>query len=124
MTDEDFWDYCEAHSETPRCGFVPEHLSRLCLLAGLPSEAKRWSKEANGVFSCNREAIKNLVRAGRQKADDDLMKEIDSCAGAEVPREQWRSAERLVAAGKITLGPARGPGRDWRRAEPVEVCDE
>ena len=37
--------------------------------------------------------------------------------GAEIPREQWPLAEVLVKRGLITLGPARGPGGDWRRAE-------
>lgn len=46
-----------------------------------------------------------------------LLREITDCDGAEVPREDWPLAEELVKDGKITLGNARGPGRDWRRAE-------
>lgn len=42
------------------------------------------------------------------------------CEGAEVPRDWWHLADELVAEGKITLGRARGPGGDWKRALPVD----
>lgn len=36
QTDEAFLNYCEAHAETPRAGFVPKQLVRLFKLAGDP----------------------------------------------------------------------------------------
>ncbi len=45
---------------------------------------------------------------------------ITNCDGAEVPREAWPVVEKLVEIGLVSLGSARGPGADWRRAELVE----
>lgn len=46
-----------------------------------------------------------------------LMKAIIVCDGYEVHVEDWDLAEELVKRGLITLGPARGPDKNWRRAE-------
>jgi hypothetical protein len=43
---------------------------------------------------------------------------IVDCDGAEIHRDDWPDAERLVASGHITLGGARGPDRSFRRAVP------
>ena len=43
--------------------------------------------------------------------------------GCEVPRAAWPLAEAIVAEepDAFTFGPARGPGGDWRRLEPIET---
>lgn len=51
---------------------------------------------------------------------EEILTMVVECDGAEIPRDLWPLAEELVNDGKITLGNARGPGRDWRRAELVE----
>jgi hypothetical protein len=53
-----------------------------------------------------------------------LLDEVRACDGAEVYRARWPDAEALVKAGLITLGGARGPGGDWRRAEPADQEDD
>ena len=42
---------------------------------------------------------------------------ITKCDGAEVQRAAWEIVEELVEAGLVSLGSARGPGADWKRAE-------
>jgi len=54
------------------------------------------------------------------KAKADMLKEIETYEGLEVPEYLWPICERLVADKKITLSYARGPGKFWRRAELVE----
>lgn len=49
-----------------------------------------------------------------------LLQYIIECQGAEIYRDDWHTAERLAEKGRITLGPARGPKKAWRRAELVD----
>lgn len=49
--------------------------------------------------------------------ESQLLELIRSTDGAELYRDDWHTAERLVKKGLITLGPARGPKNAWRRAE-------
>lgn len=51
------------------------------------------------------------------KLDQDLLDMIMHCDGAEIHRDDWEAAEALQRANKITLGGARGPNGDFRRAE-------
>ena len=46
-----------------------------------------------------------------------LWEMIVDYSGAEIHKEDWPIAERLVAKELITLGPARGPSNEWKRAE-------
>ena len=41
---------------------------------------------------------------------------IIECDGAEVQQAAWPTVQELVRAGIVTLGPARGPEKLWRRA--------
>lgn len=50
-----------------------------------------------------------------------LYDDIVATDGREIERDEWPIAEELVAQGMVTLGPARGPGRNWRRAEVCKV---
>ena len=49
----------------------------------------------------------------------ELYEMIVECNGAEISREYWEVAEELVKKELITLGSARGPDGNWRRAEPM-----
>ena len=51
MTDEVFISYCESHSETPRAGFVPEHIGRILRLAGAVKEAEKWENALLQIIS-------------------------------------------------------------------------
>lgn len=55
---------------------------------------------------------------------EELFESIASTDGAEIHKDQWALAEKLVGEGKITLGPARGPDKAWRRAELVKEEEE
>ena len=66
MPDEEFLNYCESHSETPRCGFVPDHIVRLASLAKKPALAALWKPLPNGVYSFEEDQIKELVRKARE----------------------------------------------------------
>lgn len=55
--------------------------------------------------------------------EDDLRETYDiiaMCEGAELPKAAWKGAEALKALGLITLGSAHGPGKEFKRAEPIE----
>ena len=65
MTDDEFLNYCEAHADTPRCGFVPQQLARLCRLAGTVNAPKFWEKQPQQVVDCDRSAIRRLVGTAR-----------------------------------------------------------
>ena len=68
MNDEEFLDYCNLHSRTPRCGFTPSQLGRLCMLAGLHTVAEQWLSEAPRVVNCDRESIRStIIRARRNQ---------------------------------------------------------
>lgn len=64
MTDAEFLDYCESHASTPRCGFVPEQLSRLSRLAGWTDH---WVDEPRRVVDCDRDVVLSCVSAARQR---------------------------------------------------------
>ena len=42
--------------------------------------------------------------------------DIRRCEGLEVHKDDVAEFEELERMGLVTLGPARGPGRKWRRA--------
>lgn len=48
-----------------------------------------------------------------------MLDAIKETNGAEIQIDDWPVAEALAQRGLITLGPARGPFRAWRRAELV-----
>ena len=48
-----------------------------------------------------------------------MLSAVKAYQGIEVHRDDWPTAEALEAAGEITLGTARGPNGDWRRAYPI-----
>jgi hypothetical protein len=62
MTDEEFIRYCEDHVETPRAGFIPEQLVRLCLLAGRDAAAHAWEGIENRVVDCTSVNSRNTMR--------------------------------------------------------------
>lgn len=66
MTDDEFLRYCETHAETPRCGFVPAQLKRLCEMAGAkPAIVAYWDKQENRVIDCTKADILALVKKAR-----------------------------------------------------------
>lgn len=68
-------------------------------------------------WSRRRLSFQNIMRLGAVPEDlRDLYLMIESCEGAEIHVNDWPAAERLVASGHITLGPARGPGHTFKRA--------
>jgi hypothetical protein len=67
MTDAEFLAYCEAHAETPRCGFTPAHIARLCRLAGRDEAAKRWEGHPPGVINCVESEVLEVVAEGRSR---------------------------------------------------------
>lgn len=67
MSDEEFLNYCEAHADTPRCGFVPAQLSRLHGLAGFLQRAKIWGAMSNAVHDAGPDYIRELVRIARDR---------------------------------------------------------
>jgi len=67
MNDEEFLDYCEIHSETARCGFIPSELERLCRLSGFNKSANMYKEMKNLVINCNEEVIKRYVKTARER---------------------------------------------------------
>jgi len=65
MSDQDFLVYCEMHSHTPRCGFVPSSLAKLCRLAGRTEWAEFWDDQANRVIDCAPDEIRRAVAEAR-----------------------------------------------------------
>jgi hypothetical protein len=61
-----------------------------------------------------------VLSSKMSKAEKDLLREIESTEGAELPKPCWRTAERLRERGKITLTGPRGPEGYFRRAELIE----
>lgn len=53
----------------------------------------------------------------------ELLVLIKAYDGMEIHKDDWPLAEELVADGEISLSAARGPGREWRRAEALNVED-
>lgn len=48
----------------------------------------------------------------------ELLRAATETDGLELPKEDWVTAQVLVDMGLGSLGPARGPGRAWRRFTP------
>jgi hypothetical protein len=67
MTDKEFLDYCDAMTETPRCGFVPSNIARIFRLAGDQETAKTWDDQPNRVVNCGHGVIRNLVKQARER---------------------------------------------------------
>lgn len=65
MTDSEFLDYCYAHADTPRCGFVPEHAARLARLAGQEDAVDQWGRVPHGVYSLDPHAVRLAVEMAR-----------------------------------------------------------
>ncbi len=81
MNDQEFLDYCEAHAETPRCGFTPAQLARLCRMIGKDEAAEGWEKTLPGVINCSEQDIKQAVSLARQRlitAPTDAPAPVDS----------------------------------------------
>ena len=55
------------------------------------------------------------------KLAQEWLETITDCDGAEVQKAAWDIVGELVEAGLVSLGPARGPERLWRRAELVNA---
>ncbi len=68
MNDVDFLDYCQEHSFTERCGFVPEHVARLVKLAGMSDETIRyWESQPITVYELDRFSVRDAVAKARQQ---------------------------------------------------------
>ena len=65
MTDDEFLNYCETHAGTPRCGFIPGQLARLCRLAGAVGATEFWAQQNLRIVNCDREAVRRLIELGR-----------------------------------------------------------
>lgn len=65
MSDAEFLSYCATHSLSERCGFVPEHLARLCRLAGREDAAVYWDGIPNCVINADCDQIRALVAVAR-----------------------------------------------------------
>lgn len=68
MSDEEFLDYCYAHADTPRCGFVPAQAARLARLAGQDDAADQWSRVPHGVYELDPSTVRIAVEAARELA--------------------------------------------------------
>jgi len=60
-TDEEFLQYVETHSQTPRALFSDEHVRRLCRLAG------REAPQFSGFLAVHYETAKPLIDAARTR---------------------------------------------------------
>lgn len=67
MTDEEFLDYCESMTETPRCGFVPSNIARLLRLAGRGEWAALWDKEGIRIVDGIHDEIRKYVKEARER---------------------------------------------------------
>ena len=65
MNDSEFLQYCETHSHTERCGFVPSQIARLCKLIGDEDSAKNWAALDNGVYDMDGIEIRAAVATAR-----------------------------------------------------------
>lgn len=87
---------------------------------GALSEFTAWAmanRQAVEAWAMAQQAFKDTATTAAVPADlKDLYDMIIECGGAEIHRNDWPDAERLVASGHITLGGARGPGDNFRRA--------
>lgn len=69
MEDDEFLHYCLAHAETKRCGFTPQQLRRLMLLAGMNESAGMISMEPPRVMECDYKTITEMVLDARLKEE-------------------------------------------------------
>lgn len=102
-------------------GIVLEHghkQTKSSKAARVPYETLERLEKALAAAGYDMAAARALFQ--RKQAKDALMKYIWACEGVEVHKDEWPIAEELEKDGLITLGPRRGPDREWRRAEPVE----
>lgn len=60
-----------------------------------------------------KEIVNGVIQAQASDEATFLLAAIKETDGMEVERDDWPTAEALVAMGLITLGPARGPGGNW-----------
>ena len=67
MNDEEFLRYCDTHSYTERCGFVPEHIARLARLAGEDDVAKAWDEKPLNVHNMDGNEIRDFVERARTR---------------------------------------------------------
>jgi hypothetical protein len=67
MTDKEFLDYCEAMTETPRCGFVPSNIARLLRLAGHEGYAKQWDLERNYIVDGCHDEVRKYTKEARER---------------------------------------------------------
>lgn len=79
-------------------------------------------KIAGWCGSLNGDGYDSIEEAEREVTKRTLVQAVNACDGYEVHREQWMEFEELLKEKRIaSLGSPRGPGGDWRRAEPLEV---
>lgn len=67
MGDQEFLNYCDSHSETQRCGFVPEQIARLAQLAGKPGIAEIWDEKPFRVYEMDGDEIREFVDQARTR---------------------------------------------------------
>ncbi|KKM72040.1 hypothetical protein LCGC14_1424410 [marine sediment metagenome] len=78
-----------------------------------PDAGWRWFPDLDSALDWEM----GLRTSALSKDAQEWLEVIKECDGAEVPRGDWETVKELVTAGLVSLGSARGPGRDWRRAE-------
>ena len=121
MTDAEFLDYCETHSETPRCGFTPASIARLLRLAGDEKRADVWILiwGPNDVVNCDRGSVKEAVAVARNIA---AAFERGRIAGREEMREE--AATRNTSQEDIDHARRRAQwfsdALKWETPAPVE----
>ena len=62
-TDEEFLQYCDTHSETPRCLFNTDQIFRLCDLAGVP----RPNLYPDGWYSVDHWEVHPATKIARER---------------------------------------------------------
>lgn len=62
MSDDEFLNYCDAHADTPRCGFVPEQIARLARLAGEEEIAAVWDAKPLNIHDMDRDDVREFVK--------------------------------------------------------------
>lgn len=67
MTDDEFLSYCHSMAETPRAGFVPEHIERVLRLAGEDELADRWRDAPLQIVSIPADEMHPMVERARQR---------------------------------------------------------
>lgn len=66
MTDKEFLDYCETHSQTDRRLFHYQHISRCFALAGHERVARSWANNGEGYCSIN---LQDIVAQARRHTE-------------------------------------------------------